>query len=599
VKRFCLYVLIAAGAAVSAPERRSEAPPGRAGAADCARCHAPETKAWKKSAHGLHGTAVQEPAGGADAAVGSQWMQAYLRRGPDGHHRIHPDCFDLRAQEWVPVAPVLDAIRGPWPGAAKTTPEEVAARSFEVRCSGCHSSGSDLKLDLKSGRMDAHIPDFSIDCESCHGAGAAHGKAWRGLDASKPLVRLGDLPPRRANAVCARCHGGPPTDGDFHPDDARGYIAILKDREGFFPDGTASGQVYQYPTFVRSPCFTEGDLTCNGCHDPHADKFVHDAHPDAMCTRCHEDHASRAHTHHDVRKDGARCVNCHMPKLLTGMLRHQRDHRIGNPLPASPHVPDACTACHKDKDKAWADAAYRKWWGDPPRATLQAVEAIALARAKDPRADALLRRARRHPDAFFRANAAIYLKEPGAAIDDPSPEVRLAAVLAAQSDADLERLLADEEPRVRAAAAVRLAERGKPFPEELFADLELATRQVRDWPLPRILLGVREVRAKRFGSAERYFMRAVATRPAASDGWLGLAMAYAGQGRDEEARLAHYRRALLLRGLYMRHRGQDELAVGAAEAFILAGVPEEAERIRRHVPAALRRRITALLEEKR
>ncbi|MHC4958018.1 MAG: ammonia-forming cytochrome c nitrite reductase subunit c552 [Planctomycetota bacterium] len=547
----------------------------------------------------MHGTAVGEPAGGAVAAVGSQWMQAYLYRTDDGHHRIHQACFDLREQRWTPVAPVLDAIRGPWPGAAKTQESEVAARSFEVQCSGCHSSGSELKLDLETNRMEAHIPDFAIDCESCHGPGDDHAKAWKNLEASKPMARLKEFTPRRANAVCARCHGGPPTDGDFAPADARDYVAVLKDREGFFPDGTASGQVYQYPTFVRSPCFTEGGLMCTGCHDAHADKLRHESHPDALCTRCHAEQASRAHTHHDVRKEGARCVNCHMPRLLGGMLRHQRDHRIGNPLPASPHVPDACTTCHADKDKAWSDAAYRKWWGEPPRETLMAIEAIVLARAKDPRAEALLRRARRHPDAFFRANAAIYLRDPGAAIDDPSPEVRLAAVLAAQRDADLLRLLDDEEPRVRAAAAVRLAERGKTIDKKYDPDLDLATRQVRDWALPRILLGARDLEAKRFAAAERRFMRAVSTRPAASDAWLGLALSYTGQGREKQARLAHHRRALILRGLYMQHRDQGELAVGAAEAFILAGLPEEAERIGRHVPTALRRRIAALLEKKR
>ena len=576
-----LALLAAAGALGGPGESRAKSAPRHLGAADCARCHAGEAKAWRKSAHGRHGIAVAKPEGGFDGAVGSQWMQAYLKKGPDGYHRIQPRCFDLRVEQWADVVPILDEIRGPWPGAQAITRQNLAERSFEVDCSGCHSSASRLRLDPVTGKMDSSFGDWSIDCEACHGPGSDHSGAWKQLSNSEPLVRLEKLPPRQANAICARCHGGPPADGDFAPEDARHFVAWLKDREGFFADGSASGQVYQFSTFVRSPCFTEGGLTCTACHDPHSDELRPGPDLDAMCLRCHSDMA-RGHTFHDVTKPGSRCVNCHMPKLLTGMLAHQRDHSISVPLPASPHVPDACTSCHKGQghDKAWADRAYRKWWGKPSRSTLSAVRAIVLARRKDPAAKPLLRRALFHPDPFFRANAAIYLGQPEAVIDDPSPEVRLAAIVAARTAASLRPFLKDPEPRVRSAAMVQLVKLGESYSPAWRTDLEHFAGQLRDLPVPRIVLGVMSLQEKKPEEAERWFLSALATRPRATDGWLGLATAYEAQGRAGDARAAHYRRGTVLATQFVRYPGNRELGVEAVAAFDKAGATQEARRMR-------------------
>ena len=64
-----------------------------------------------------------EPEGGADIAVGSQWMQAYMRRDDSGLHRIVAEARDLTEREWRPVDDVLDAIQGP------LMPEEGAGRA--------------------------------------------------------------------------------------------------------------------------------------------------------------------------------------------------------------------------------------------------------------------------------------------------------------------------------------------------------------------------------------------------------------------------------------------------------------------------------------
>jgi hypothetical protein len=542
--------LAAAGAACA----REDAGPGRgagtasgpyAGAAACAGCHATAAGEWTASAHGRHGTVVVAPEGGCDGAVGTRWMQAFFRRDDRGFLRILPRCLDLRTREWVPVAAVLEEIRGSWSGAPLGAPEAIGARPFDTDCAGCHASQPAPRLDLLGGRMETRAVDVSLNCETCHGAGRAHAEGWERLEADARMPRLSGLSPRASVALCARCHGGPPTAGDFGPADAEDYVAVIADRPGFFPSGAAAGQVYQAPAFLRSPCHLRGGLTCTGCHEHHGTGLVAGAGPDALCASCHAEKATRAHTFHDPRGDGARCVECHMPRLLRGLLAHQRDHRIAVPVPGG-ESPDACTACHRDRDAAWAVRAWRERWGEPPAATLEAERGISLARRGLAGAEPRLRAALSHPDPFFRANAALYLGDAAALLDDPSPEVRLCAVAAAERgsapDALLARLAADPAARVRAAAHVAIARRGGTLREGAAADLATAVRHARAGNDARLLLA----RLARDGgdraAAAALVRGAVSEDPDLELRWAGLPATLRDLGLDAEADAVERRR---------------------------------------------------------
>ena len=55
--------------------------------------------------------------------------------------------------------------------------------------------------------------------------------------------------------------------------------------------------------------------------------------------------------------EGARCVGCHMPRVVYGVLDVHRSHRIEVPDPARAAAagrPDACTGCHVGETPAWA-----------------------------------------------------------------------------------------------------------------------------------------------------------------------------------------------------------------------------------------------------
>lgn len=560
-----------------------------AGAAVCRDCHGAASRAWDLSPHATTAVALATPEGGADGAVGSRWMQAYYRADARGLHQILPRAFDLRARTWRDVHAVLEEIAGEW--TSPTPPYVVPAQlpTFETDCAGCHASRARHRLDVVTRRTTSAWADAAIDCEACHGPGGAHARSWRALASPVPMPRLEDLSARAKASVCARCHGGPPTEDDATPDDWAHLVTPLADRRGFFPDGRAAGQVYQQPAFVRSPCHREGGLSCTDCHDAHGPALRGSGDLDALCTRCHDGFASRAHTFHEPSGEGARCVACHMPKVLPGLTAHQRDHRIGIPLPALPDSPDACTACHRDRDKAWADRAWRARWGEPPRATIDAARGVRAARDESPEATPLLTAALTHPDPFFRANAVRGLVDPAVGLDDPAPEVRLAALEKAARAADarvrLVPFLADAEPLLRAKAAVALATAGAaPDPARL-ADVELGVRLSRGWAEGSVFVGVQRLLAADAAGAADAFLAAVTYAPSLDRGFVGLAEALERAGRPAEAAATRVLRARALALALERRPGDPDAAEAAADAAIAAGEPDEA---RRFLVAALR-----------
>ena len=358
--------------------------------------------------------------------VGSRRYQQYLARDGDTYWRL-PVAWHVEEQRWFPMTGAFlfaDPTSDPSGDAAVTPPGRPAGQPvfgggdfdrhvtrWNDNCVFCHNVAPDPARDPQSGKFATTVAELGIACEACHGPGAEHvarnGNPLRRWTlqsnggADPTIVNPSRLTPARAADLCGRCHGQRIADqiapllehGDpFVPgDDLAIESAPLwrdtplgGDREAFaarfWDDGTPRLTAYEYQGLLQSPCTMRGPLTCTSCHG------MHEGDPrgqirarfggrtsNTMCTGCHTalaaPEAARLHAHHDPagEADGTRCVSCHMPRIVYGVLDVHRSHRIEVPDPARAAAagrPDACTSCHVERTAAWAEAAARRFWGE-------------------------------------------------------------------------------------------------------------------------------------------------------------------------------------------------------------------------------------------
>jgi predicted CXXCH cytochrome family protein len=350
-------------------------------------------------------------------SVGSRRVQQYLARVGDTFWRL-PVAYQIEERRWFPMTDAF-LFSDDAPAASDPARPVFGGGLFDRHvarwndnCIFCHNVAPDPGRDPATGLFRTQVAELGVACEACHGPGGEHTRrnadpARRmalhlGGGADPTIVNPSRLSPARAADLCGRCHGQRITD-DVGPfltrgdpfvagDDLALYSAPLwRDTplggdgqafaERFWPDGTARLTAYEYQGLLQSRCAQRGTLTCTSCHGMHdgdprgqlRDAFSGAA-ADRMCTRCHEALAAPAalagHAHHDPAGAGGRCLGCHMPRIVYGVLDVHRSHRVEIPDPAGrAGRPDACTGCHVDETPAWAADALARIWGRPARAT--------------------------------------------------------------------------------------------------------------------------------------------------------------------------------------------------------------------------------------
>ena len=346
--------------------------------------------------------------------VGSHRYQQYLAREGDLYVRL-PVAWHVEEQRWFHMngAFLTPDPEEPPPGGhvAKEDYDRHVVR-WNDNCVFCHNVAPNPGWNETTESFETTVAELGIACEACHGPGAAHVArntnpvrryALHLGDASDPtIVSPARLSPERSAEVCGRCHGQRMAEdiapfvshGDpFVPgDELSQYSAPLtRDTElggerafaaRFWPDGTPRLTAYEYQGLLMSPC--EG-LTCTSCHGMHegdpAGQMRVGLEGDAMCTQCHEElestPAAREHAAHDPSEVG--CADCHMPRIVYGLVDVHRSHRIEIP-DARAHVaagrPAACTLCHVTGDGSDAPPP----WAIEPDPIARAVIADALGR---------------------------------------------------------------------------------------------------------------------------------------------------------------------------------------------------------------------------
>ena len=241
----------------------------------------------------------------------------------------------------------------PWLDERAFDPFAPIAEPWAERCPWCHSTypfalrvARGIGHGLEQRFVDPTAPrgrerldvaqqvTVGISCESCHLGGLAHaaGAAIRFVPGDERSFDDERRDPDVVNAVCAQCHSGP---------------------SPRLPDGTALRNSSEALDLAASPCAAR----CTDCHDPHGGGADEARALDA-CTSCH---GSPPHARHAA----ATCLDCHMPRVVQGIDRFVRTHRISSPTDARAYAlgaPNACNLCHLDRTIAWTrDALYDGW----------------------------------------------------------------------------------------------------------------------------------------------------------------------------------------------------------------------------------------------
>jgi hypothetical protein len=529
--------------------------------------HGTSTEAWMRRRGGRYLMRTRSPEGvladfPVDWVIGGEHMQDTITVFPDGRWQVLPVYWHASERAWVDYTEEKQGALTPghpffWANFRRTANRE---------CLDCHTTGLEVTYDRSGHRFSTRFADPGVACESCHGPGARHAESSDGADIVDPKR----LPPDRALAVCASCHGPretlfPILDASrrFRPGDAYDdhYVALeivdgLARSGDFFADGRPRTSSYEHQALIQSPCHRKGGAHCLTCHAaghgdaPQPDELRVAA--DDTCRACHAPlfAAGAAHTRHAAKVG---CVDCHMPPTVTGVRDRFADHAIEVPVPANTvrhGVPNACNACHThaaESPEVTAAALVRLWPGAAARQArrLRLADAIDEKTAAGSERPLLAVLADTDEAPTLRGVAALLLAQrfPRNAVRlaplaaDPAPLLRLRAVEAlGQAHAGVDVIAAhigDESLPVRHAATIALANLGDPRAEAGARSLVEDPWSER-LPAPHLMLGILAVGRGDLETAEREVDRAVELQPYRGDAL--VALAWLAEQRGDHAR---------------------------------------------------------------
>lgn len=330
-----------------------------------------------------------------DYTIGSKWQQAYATTLPNGEIHVFPIQYSTIQKKWVNYWKVIDVS-----GSERSNPfswEKLDnATNYKINCAVCHTSQL-RNTGVGAGDSDQLVfREPGIGCEMCHGPAGKHvdamhaGKMYT-KNPIDPPVAFGQISNRQFVNICAQCH----MQSNLHtasPQQERNYSSTGNffltneslpldevSRKGFYKDGRFNQTTFIVEALERSKCFRKGQVSCGSCHNPHGPdsssnptslRFKDDQ--DRMCTGCHTKFENKvnasAHSHHPIYAEASRCVSCHMPRIVDGLLFRARTHQIDDiPNPemterfGQEESPNACLLCHTEKTPQWVQSSLRTW----------------------------------------------------------------------------------------------------------------------------------------------------------------------------------------------------------------------------------------------
>jgi Flp pilus assembly protein TadD len=516
-------------------------------------------------------------------------LQQYLIELPRGHVQALSIAWDARpkdagGQRWFHLYP-NERI-----GARDELHWTKRQQNWNYMCADCHSTNLQKNYDAATDTYATKWSEISVGCEACHGPGSAHVAIARQAAADRMAMPMSGLTvalderrgvawtidpqtgiaarnkPRTSDKeidVCAQCHArrGQFSNG-YHAGEPfmDHYLPSLLTDPLYHPDGQQRDEDYNWASLLSSRMYSKG-VTCSDCHEPHGGKLR--AAGNIVCAQCHlaSKYDVPGHHFHGQGTPGAACTSCHM-QTVTYMgvdPRHDHSFRIPRPdLTVRIGVPNACSACHKDRSAQWAADEIRKRFPQPKPGFQDFAETFAASDQGRPEVMGLSQIvANQDESPIARASALARLSQwisgseslaAEAALQDRSPLVRMAALDAYENLPPPERraavpLLSDASRAVRTHAARLLAQ----VPADQLNDTEksaygkaaaeyvAAERFNADRPENRTNLGGYLAERGDYAAAEAEFRGAIALDDQFVPAWVNLADLMRLQQREPDA----------------------------------------------------------------
>jgi len=489
----CAAVLLAVLPLFYACERAADEvtqPPAFVGAKSCGACHAEQYRAWSASQHASAMQIANDETVLGDVTASSVFskrdgkyqarienadgelqdfdikytfgvspLQQYLVELPGGRLQALPLAWDSRpsengGQRWFHI--YGDEVIG------HTDPLHWTGReqNWNYMCAECHSTDLQKNYAADNDTFDTRWAEINVACEACHGPGSRHvddteagfnvnlndsgDASWR-MNAVTGIAERSSTPISRSSQpeACGRCHsrrGVITADYEYGKSLTDTHLPSLLDERLYYPDGQILDEVYVYGSFLQSKMYRAG-VTCSDCHDPHTARLKTDGKVSDVCSTCHLPTNFAVSEHHHHPADEVECVDCHMPSRTYMVVDPRRDHSFRVPRPGltiKTGSPNACSACHDDKDASWAANAVETWYGKISDEPAHFAEAIHAGREGEAGANAAL--------------VSVASDEQNSGIVRATALTLLAAPFADDAAAAIKRELSSDDPLIRIGA---------------------------------------------------------------------------------------------------------------------------------------------------
>lgn len=248
---------------------------------------------------------------------------------------------------------------------------------WNTMCSDCHSTGVEKNYNATADTFNTTWQVLNVSCESCHGPASKHIEFVNSIDyknnpqhGNSFILALHDSSTGEQINSCAPCHSRRMKMGEGFTT-TENHLNFFIPQIPVAPDYQADGQIqeedYEYTSFLQSKMYM-AQVQCSNCHNPHSGEIKLIG--NALCLQCHSKNLDApAHTHHNTTSNGAQCINCHMPTHTYMGIDARHDHSFKIPRPDLSlkfGVTNACNQCHADKDAAWANQYFSKWYDSIP-----------------------------------------------------------------------------------------------------------------------------------------------------------------------------------------------------------------------------------------